>query len=183
MEALHKKTIVLYIIALLALIVVIGASLLLFKKMQMRIVEVRSVRERIASIEKYESIYVEELRKIEDINTVVSVLEKEIVTKDTIPLILSNIERFGKDASVSGEIVSAQIIEQKGKPPYVSIDVKAEGSLEDLTAFMKKIEQSKSESSIEKISLVQEGGGEQQGIAPNNNVWELSATIFVLSYK
>lgn len=183
MEALHKKTIILYIGTLLVLIIVIGVSLLLFKKMQMRIIEVRSVRERIASIEKYESIYVEELKKIEDINASLSVIEKEVVTKNTIPLVLSNIERFAKDTAVSGEIVSAQIMEQKAKPAYVSIDVKAKGSLENLTSFMKKIEQSKSESSIERISLVQESNGEQQGTAPNNNVWELSTTIFVLSYK
>jgi hypothetical protein len=183
MEALHKKTVLLYIVAMLTLILVIGVSLFLFKKMQDRIIEVRNVRERIASIEKYESIYVEELRKIEDINASLSKIEKEVVAKDMIPLLLSNVERFGKEVFVSAEIVSAQIIDQKGKPPYVSIDVKAKGSLENLISFMKKIEQSKSETSIEKISLVQGGNSEQQGIVSNNTTWELSATLFVLSYK
>lgn len=183
METLHKKTIILYITTTVLLIAVIAIALLLFKKMQNRIIEVRNVRERIASIEKYDALYEEEVEKMEAVNQALALIEKEIVTKNTIPLVLSNIELLANDTFVEGEIISAQIVEQKGKAPYVSIEIKAQGTLEDLALFMKKIEQAKNESSIDRFSLTQSLEGEETGTAPGKNIWNLTATLFVLSYK
>lgn len=181
MQSIHKKTLILYIITIIILVIVTGVSLFLFKEMQKRITEVRNVKERVASIQKYESIYREELQKVEKIQESVALLEKEVVTQSAIPIVLSNIEALTAQAGVSGEIISAQIVSQKAKPSYVSIDIKAEGKKEQLITFMKLIEQSKNESSIEKFSLVQ--GVQTTETRDGGAFWELTATLFVLSYK
>jgi Tfp pilus assembly protein PilO len=176
LHTLYKKTISLYITVTVVLIVFIGASLLLFKEMKNRISAVRAIYDRIASIEKYESIYKEEKEKIDSIENSLMVLEKEIVTPTTLPLVLSGIELLGKDLLLTVEISSAQIISPRGKNPYASISIKTEGSYDQLLSFMNKIEDVRSESSIESFTLT-------QSILNNENMWELMATIFVLSYK
>lgn len=181
MEHIYKKTLITYLLTILLLIGVIAGVLLVFQKIQLRIEAVRNVKERIASMEKYESIYIQEQQKFEAITNSLDTLRQEIVTERTIPLVLSNIELLAQESSIEAEIASAQIISPKGKPAYVSIDVKAKGSLEQLQQFMKKVEQSKSESSIEKFSLTQSVQGSEDAV-PQSNIWELSVTIFVLSY-
>lgn len=179
MKTLYKKTISTYIGALVLFFALLTIVLFLFKRVQMRIVEVRVVNEKIASIEKYEGIYLQELEKIKNLEERLAFLDREIITESTLPLVLSNIEQLAKQSSVVAEITSAKVVTTKEKSSYGSIDIKAEGSFDNLTRFMKKIEQSRNEAVLQTFTLTGNVEKDQQ-LA---NQWDLSATIDILSYK
>ncbi len=190
MNNIFKKNIILLSTLLVIFFILLGGGVFLFKKMQDQNAQVYSIREQIEAVRLYEKIFKEEALRIEKIKKTLSEVEQYIVAQETVPRVLSTIEQEAKKNAIELEITSVQIETTKEKTPYLAIVMKGSGDLPRLLAFAQTLESSKTQTSIEKITLSQKISqdapslvGEKTPIIKKGEMWDLDLTLHVISYK
>lgn len=130
-----------YIATFISALLLVGAALLFMRfaaGMKNREQHVVEIRDRVASFELNKQALVEESVRLEEIKSRIESLEQYVVTKDTIPTLLSDLEDRAKSYNIAFDISTANTT-RFGEKEKLSIEFVGEGTLFNVEAFLQSL--------------------------------------------
>lgn len=173
MNRIIRHHIITLICALLVLFAVGMGIIVLSFSMKEREARVLEARDYLASFEQNKRTFTEEAEQLENIRERTDVLEKSLLTKESVPSLLSSLEERAQQYGTALTITS--VTEQPaaaGVPQMLHVDFSAEGSFENLEKFLDTFRAQAYQVQFDAVSLFQSG-----------DVWQLLGSITISSFK
>lgn len=179
------------IAAVLVLVTALIALVVFGRAMEARKVRVLEVRDRLASFDQNKRIFSDEAKQFEIIKSRITALEGNIVTEESIPVLLSSLETLAKEEGVDFEItlVDTAVPEAtSGRTDQtLRIDFSASGGFANIQALTKKMQSQYYQVLFSQFSLFMTSSGQAQtrrATAPDAKAgqWQLLGRIDVLSF-
>lgn len=138
MKAVFRSQLVFLVIAGFALLVSLAALYWFASEMKAKEARVIEARDHLASFEQNKRIFTEEAKELEAIRARVETLEGNILTKASIPPLLSSLEAMAASRGVAFTLTAVdEIAATDAAAPRLHIDFSAEGSFANLQLLAK----------------------------------------------
>ncbi len=178
MKTLLRRHTTMAISAALAAIAVTAAFFSFLSSMKIREARVIEARDRVASFEQNRITYSKEAEELEAIKTRIVSLEAHVLTAESIPPLLSELEAIAKSSSVKFTINGVENQSTvEGKPQRLHIDFSAEGSFAAISRFVDTLRSQSYQAAFTRFSLYATGGEKASGAS-----WQLLAGIDIISF-
>lgn len=192
MNTIFRKHISSLIILIIFSLAILFGILFFFSSMGVKVSKVIEIQERIASYEKNKKAFAEEAKKLQTLQNRVVELESMVVTKESVPALLSTFESLAQGIGTDIEITSVQTLIENDKPKLV-VEFNTNGSYNQIHSFLNILQHQKFQIKITKlIFLSSQEEKIPDEISPTEKVktlpsikekqWQGVATIEILSF-
>lgn len=188
MKQIFRKHFISILVSIVLCVSVFLVFTYIFSKIRKDITNVLDSKEKLLSYQINKKAFNDEVLKIKGLEERLSVLEKNIIKKDSIPNLLSSIESLADQKGVVFEITSVDdMIEDKQK---FSINTRVSGQYEKIINFFNSLENQSFLSKVSSISLSLDSSGGESSLSDTTNKlvvkepkWQGTATIEILSIQ
>ncbi len=155
MDTLLRRHLVSLIITTLLTLGVLGGVLFLFSTMDTKLARVADIKERLASYQKNKKEFTEEATELKVLEARLRALESNIVTKATVPNLLSSLETLAGTSGASFEITSVDTPLQ-GEVTTLVVDCTVRGSYKQVQTFLDVLQHQSYQMQFNKLFLFSE---------------------------
>lgn len=182
MKSLLRTHIIMAIVTAVAAVAVSVAFISFFSSMKVREHRVLEARDRLASFEQNRRVFSEEAKELEAIKARTASLERNILTEESIPPLLSSLEAMAKASGVDFTITGVENAAAEGTAGRLRIDFSASGSFAAVNSFVNSIRSQAYQVSFDRFSLYASGSDGASGKAASKSEWQLLAGIDIISF-
>lgn len=155
MKSILKKHILVLAISIIGCVIAIIGIGILFATTNSKTTRVSEIKERLASYQKNKKAFEDEAKELRVLQERLSILEKHVVTSDSLPVLLSSLEGLASKNGIGFEITSVQTPIENEKPKLL-IEATAKGSYLGLRTFFAQLEHQPFQVKLKRLYLFSE---------------------------
>jgi len=175
-----------FIMAIVSFAVLVGSVLLFFGfsvSMREREARVIEARDRLASFEQNKRTFAQEANEFEVLKERIVSLEQKMITKESVPGLLSSLEAMADARKVKLIITAASTGTPKVPIGKLHIDFSATGSFSAVNAFVADMLSQDYLIQFTRFALFQGGSeGQPEGVPVIGSSWQLTGGVDVVSF-